>query len=79
MVIETGRSVAEVARDLEIHNATLGNWVSAYLHACAEHDDLAQSAEESARVKEVEDEIRRLRTENELLKRTAAFLSRTPH
>jgi len=26
MVLETGRSIAEVARDLDIHDGTLGNW-----------------------------------------------------
>ena len=30
MVIETGRPVAEVARDL--HDGTLGNWVNAWRH-----------------------------------------------
>lgn len=29
MVLETGRSTAEVARDLGIHDGTLGNWVNA--------------------------------------------------
>jgi transposase-like protein len=28
MVIETGKPVAEVARDLGIHDGTLGNWVN---------------------------------------------------
>jgi transposase-like protein len=28
MVLETGRSTAEVARDLGIHDGTLGNWVT---------------------------------------------------
>jgi len=30
MVIETGKPIAEVARDLGIHNGTLGNWVNAW-------------------------------------------------
>ena len=30
MVLETGRSIAEVARDLGIHDGTLGNWVNAW-------------------------------------------------
>ena len=29
MVIETGKPIAEVARDLGIHDGTLGNWVYA--------------------------------------------------
>ena len=29
MVIETGKPIASVARDLGIHDGTLGNWVNA--------------------------------------------------
>jgi transposase-like protein len=30
LVIETGKPIAEVARDLGIHDGTLGNWVNAW-------------------------------------------------
>ena len=30
MVIETGKPIAEVARDLGVHDGTLGNWVKAW-------------------------------------------------
>ena len=30
MVIETGKPIAEVARDLGINDGTLGNWVKAW-------------------------------------------------
>jgi transposase-like protein len=30
MVIETGKPVAEVARDLGVNDGTLGNWVAAW-------------------------------------------------
>jgi transposase-like protein len=30
MVIETGKPIAEVARDLGIHDGTLGNWVNTW-------------------------------------------------
>jgi len=29
MVLETGKPIAEVARELQIHDGTLGNWVNA--------------------------------------------------
>ena len=29
MVLETGHSIADVARDLGMHDARLGNWVNA--------------------------------------------------
>jgi transposase-like protein len=68
MVIETGKPIAEVARDLGIHDGTLGNWVNAYRRA---HPEPGQplSPVERARVTELEDEVRRLRMENEFLKK----------
>jgi transposase-like protein len=77
MVIETGRPIAEVARDLGVHDGTLGNWVGAWRR---EHPEPNQplTPVERARVKELEDENRRLRMENEFLKKAAAFFARTP-
>jgi transposase-like protein len=77
MVIETGKPIAEVARDLGVHDGTLGNWVTAWRNANPE-PETALSPVERARVKEMEDEIRRLRMENEFLKKAAAFFARTP-
>jgi transposase len=76
MVIETGRPIAEVARDLGVVAQTLGNWVTAWRDANPEPDKVL-SPIERARVKEMEDEIRRLRMENEFLKKAAAFFART--
>jgi transposase-like protein len=76
MVIETGKPIAAVARDLGIHDGTLGNWVNAYQREHPEPDQ-AISPIERARVKELEDENRRLRMENEFLKKAAAFFART--
>ena len=77
MVIETGKPIAEVARDLGVHDGTLGNWVTAWRRDHPEPDQ-ALSPVERARVKELEDENRRLRMENEFLKKAAAFFARTP-
>ena len=74
MVLETGKPIAEVARDLGVNDGTLGNWVKAWRNANPEPEpDL--SPVECARVKEMEDEIRRLRMENEFLKKAAAFFA----
>jgi transposase-like protein len=75
MVIETGRPIAEVARDLGVHDGTLGNWVTAWRR---DHPEPGQalSPVERARVQELEDENRRLRMENEFLKKAAAFFAR---
>lgn len=76
MVVETGRPVAEVARDLGIHDGTLGNWVNAWRQANPEPSK-SLSPVDRARVAELEDEVRRLRLENEFLKKAAAFFART--
>ena len=78
LVIETGKPIAEVARDLGVHDGTLGNWVKAWRDANAE-SELELSPVERVRMTELEDEIRRLRMENEFLKKAAAFFARTPH
>ena len=75
MVLETGRPTAHVARDLGIHDGTLANWVNAWRREHPEPD--SSSPVEIAKVKEMEAEIRRLRMENEFLKKAAAFFART--
>ena len=71
MVIETCKPIAEVARDLGVNHDTLGNWMKAWRHANPEPDPVL-SPVERARVSEMEAEIRRLRMENEFLKKAAA-------
>ena len=76
MVISTGKPIAQVARDLGIGDGTLGNWVNAWRRENPEPDQPV-SPMERARVKELEDEVARLRMENEFLKKAAAFFART--
>ena len=68
LVIETGRAIAEVARDLGVNDGTLGNWVRAWRDANPESEP-ELSPVERARMMELEDEVRRLRMENEFLKK----------
>lgn len=77
MVIETERSVAEVARDLGVNYGTLRSWVTAWRDDKPQQKP-AMSPVEQARVNEMQAEIRRLRQENEFLKKAAAFFARTP-
>ena len=78
MVIETGKPIAEVARDLGVNESTLGGWVKVWRDENAEPELGGLSPMERARVKELQEENRRLRMENEFLKRAAAFFARTP-
>lgn len=75
-VLETGRPIAEIARELEINEGTLGNWVNQWKVDNPEPEK-ALTPVERARVAEMEDEICRLRLENEFLKEAAAFLAKT--
>ena len=68
LVINTGRAVATVARELGIKEQTLGRWVNAY-KARQEAGDGALSETERA-------ELARLRTENSELKLDRAFLKK---
>jgi transposase len=77
MVIETGKPIAEVARDLGVNDGTFGNWVTAWRDANPEPEP-GLSPVERVRMKELEEENRRLRMENEFLKKAAAFFARTP-
>ena len=75
-VIESDRPVAQVARELEINEGTLGSWVQAWRQANPEPEE-GRTPVERQRVADMEDEIRRLRMENEFLKKAAAFFART--
>lgn len=70
LVIETGKPVAEVARDLGVNDGTLGNWVKAWRDANSE-PAAELSPVERAHVRELVDENRKLRLENEFLKKAA--------
>jgi transposase-like protein len=75
MVVETSRPTAQVAKELGIHEATLGNWVNAYRREHAD-DEPALTISERARLRELEREARELRMENEFLKNAAAYFAK---
>ena len=74
LVIETSRPVAEVAREIHVHEGTLGNWVNRYR---AEHadDEPPLTISERARLRELEREVRELRMKTEFLGKAAAFFA----
>jgi transposase-like protein len=75
LVVSSGRPVAEIARDLGIVEATLGNWVNKAKQA-GELRDKPLDIDERARLKELEEENRRLRMERDFLKKAAAWFAR---
>jgi transposase-like protein len=70
LVIETGKPIAEVARDLGVNDGTLGNWVKAWRDVNPEREPKL-SPVERARMSELEEENRRLRMENEFTRKSA--------
>jgi transposase len=75
LVIETSRPIAQVAKELGVHEATLGNWVNVYRREHA-GEEPPLSVSERARLRELEREARELRLENEFLKKAAAYFAK---
>jgi len=71
IVRETGKSIAAVARDLGIHDGTLGNWVKRDRLERGESEGL--TVDERARLKELELENAVLRMERDVLKRSVVL------
>lgn len=74
LVIELSRSIAEVAREIQVNETTLGNWVAKYRAEHAE-DEPPLSMSERARLRELERENRELRMKSEFLGKAAAFFA----
>ena len=74
MVIESGRAIADVARELGLNETTLGNWVGTYRRNHAE-DEPPLTLSERARLRELERENRELRMKSEFLGKAAAFFA----
>jgi transposase len=74
LVVEGSRPIAVVARELNIHAGTLGNWVDQYRKDHPLPDE-PLSVGERARLAELEKENRELRMKAEFLGKAAAFFA----
>jgi len=74
LVIDSSRPIAQVARELGIGEATLGNWVSKYRRDHA-GEEAPLSVSDRARLREVERQLREVRMENEFLKKAASYFA----
>ncbi|WP_219420510.1 transposase [Pseudonocardia nigra] len=74
MVTESSRPIAEVAREIQVNEGTLGNWVNKYR---VEHVDEESplTISERARLRELERENRELKMKAEFLGKAAAFFA----
>ncbi len=74
MVIESSRAIAEVAREIQVNEGTLGNWVNKYrIEHADEEPPLSMS--DRARLRELERENRELKMKTEFLGKAAAFFA----
>lgn len=77
LVLESGRSRAEVARSLGVGDTTLANWVAAARDAAARAADPAGLGEsERDELKRLRRENVELRTDREILRKAAAYFAR---
>lgn len=76
-VIETSRPIAQVAKELGIHEGTLGSWVNAYRREHA-GDEPPLTVSERALLREQEKELRELRQKVLFLEKVAAYFAKDP-
>ena len=71
LVVQTGRPIAQVARELGINEGTLGNWCAKRRRAGTEGTALSES--ERAELERLRKEIVELRMQRDVLKRSVAL------
>ena len=74
LVIDTGRTIAQVARDIGVGEQLLGRWV-AIERAGMDDPPEALDASERAELERLRREVAELRMDREFLKKAAAFFA----
>jgi transposase len=77
MVVDSSRPIAHVAREIGVHEITLGSWVKTYREKHA-GEEAPLDLPERARLRELERRNRELEMENAFLKKAAAYFAREP-
>jgi transposase len=72
LVIETGKPIAQVARDLGINEGTLGNWC-AQERRSRKKGDRSLDPDERAELERLRREVVELRMQRDVLKRSVAL------
>jgi transposase len=75
LVLDEGKSISQVARDLDLTQSALGNWVK-QARADRSSGKTGLTTEERAELARLRKEVRELRLEREILKKAAAFFAK---
>ena len=73
LVVNTGRSVAQVATEVGVPAQTLGKWVNAYRDRVGEAEPLSES--ERAELRRLRREVRELELDRAFLKKASIFFA----
>lgn len=77
MVLDGPRPITQVARELGIHDTTLGTWVTRYRRSMAGPESAPRNPDTSTeRERQLEREVRKLREENAFLLKASAYFAR---
>ena len=76
LVLEEGRTHAQVARELDVSETSIGRWVSQARIDRGQGPAGALTTEEREELRQLRKENRRLKIEREILKKAAAFFAK---
>ena len=76
LVLEKGKTMAQVARDLDLTQSTLGRWVEQARANAGKSTRGTLTTEEKDELSRLRKENRELRLEREILKKAAAFFAK---
>ena len=77
MVVDQGLTVAQVVNDMTVGRTAVDRWVSQYLAEKTGSPGVGKPlTAEQQRIRQLETEVRQLKSDNELLKKASAFFAR---
>ena len=75
LVLDEGKTVSQVGRDLDVAQSVIGNWVK-QARADRSNGKTGLTTEERAELVKLRREVRDLRLQRDLLKKAAAFFAK---
>ena len=75
LVRESSKPIAEIARDIDVGETSLHNWVAQAKTDCGEGRPGQLTTEELEELRQLRKEVRELRMERDFLKKTAAYFA----